>query len=238
METMDNLDTITGEKILIMMERLQRDGTILKMEILKMEYKGFTIITDIQKRHSSFLIDYPGGPKEVIIGSTGRRVSIEFSGEDGMQYSFRSTIVGFEDENIVMSFPEAIERIQRRKFFRVAVPPGTLIILNTYNKRYDFNVLNLSEGGALINQKARFHDKGLLFVGGQLKNLYIVNYEDNRNTRIGVKEAEIIRVEKNSETNRYLYALQFINLGNKEKEDIRAFIYRCQRNALKRRSFA
>ena len=78
----------------------------------------------------------------------------------------------------------------------------------------------------------------MLQQGGHLKNFHIVNNTDNQTTRIGIGKADIVRIDKKSEVGDYYYAVRFIDVGSKDEERIREFIYRCQRELLKRRRFA
>ena len=232
-------DKIIGKKIIYLLEQARRNRGMLKIKILGTGYEGLTIVTRIDSGNSpSFLVDCPGNAGEIIKNSKGKRVIFEFSGEDKIQYSFRTYIVHIEKEDLRIELPETIERMQRRNHFRITVPPGTVAIFRTMNKRYDFNVVDLSEGGTLLNQKACFHDSGLLYVGGFLEDVRIVNNEGKQKTGIGIRKAEIKRIEKNLEAGRYDYALCFTEIGKKEQEEIRKFINKCQREMLKRRSFS
>ena len=235
---MINSDIIRGDKIFKVLERLQEGRTILNLHILGTGYEGLTIVTGIDANNGSpsFLIDRPGGLEDIVESSEGRKAVFEFNDENGIQYRFRAIIGGFEKKDIRVGFPETIERIQRRKFFRIAPPVGTKIIFNADN-RYEFNVINISEGGLLISQKAQFHNKSLLSAGGVMEGLNLVSQEDNKVINIGIKKAEILRIDKKTETGRYSYALKILDIEKNEEGEIRKFIYDSQRKVLQRRSF-
>ena len=233
-------DKIVGNRISGILEGLWKERTILKLNILGMDYEGLSIVTGIENENGnpSFLIDYPAGSGDIFRRSIGKRILFEFSGKEKIQYSFRSIIHGVDGDDIRIGFPAAIERIQRRKHFRISVPSGTRIIFDTMKNRYEFNVVNLSKGGALINQKAHLRDKGLLYIGGYLKNFWLVYDEGREQKRICVRKADIRRIEKETGRGRYNYAIKFLEVKKEEEKEIWDFIYRCQRRVLTRRSYA
>ena len=74
-----------------------------------------TIVTGIDTLNCNpyFLIDYPGGSKETFKGVKRGRVYFEYSGEDRLQYRFRSVIGKIAEDDIWIRFPKVIERIQQ-----------------------------------------------------------------------------------------------------------------------------
>ena len=234
-KTMQDVDKIIGKKVLAEIEKLQKNQNVLKMSYPDGDYHGMTIIIGIHKDNASFFIDYPAESEELVKNAKDGRVSFEFSSEDGMQYSFRTSVRKVEKERIRIRFPEAIERIQRRRHYRVSAPLGTRMLLNATDKKFELHVINLSEGGALLNQKARFHDDDMFQEGKYLEGLCLVHEEGDQKTRIGIRQACIIRAEKKQETDRYHYAVEFVDVGRLEADHIRQFIYWCQREVLKRR---
>jgi len=56
------------------------------------------------------------------------------------------------------------------------------------------------------------------------------------NVRVPIKKTEIIRVDRNELTGNFQYALQFRNVSLKSDEELKGFIYICQRELLKRRN--
>ena len=236
---METPDRIIGKKINGIIDQLQKEKTILKLNILDIGYKGLSIVigVDSDERNSFFLIDYPGGSRDILAKASGKVVFIEFNDLDNIQYSFRSVVEKVAKDSIWIRFPEGIDRKQRRRYFRIATPPGTRITFEMSGRRYELNVINLSEGGALTNQKASHHEEELFCRDGELRNIFLVRNEGDLRASICIKKTRIVRIKKNPETGRYSYGLQFLEMGIAEKEDIRKFIYKCQRRDLKSRSF-
>ena len=146
-------------------------------------------------------------------------------------------IAQVDNDSLTIELPDAIERIQRRKYFRINTPAGTKMILNHHGKGFEFDVINVSEGGALVGHKTRFHNKNIFYEGGLLSKLQLISREEGLATRIYIDSAEIVRIAKNSDRGRYDYAIEFNNILNQNETKIREFIYNCQRKAIKRMGY-
>ena len=232
-------DRITGKNRFNIFDQLIKDRTILKLNIFGADYEGLTIVIDIKKdgKPPSFLIDYPGGGRNAVRDALGKKVLFEFSGKDRIQYYFKARISEVSKDQIRVSIPEEIERIQRRKSFRTATPHGTRVVFDSIIDQFNLNVINVSEGGMLINHKALYHNKDVFYKGGVLEGLKLICDEDSLKTRINIDKAEIVRVEKIANTGRYNYALKFKDIEKNKSDELRGFIYECQRFALKKRSY-
>jgi c-di-GMP-binding flagellar brake protein YcgR len=235
---MEKSERLSHNPLLKVFDELLKDRTALKIYLLGKGIDGLTVVTDIElnKQQKYFIIDYPGDNTEAFKKAVGEKVYLEFKGRDGLQYNFRSKIGKVTKEDIWVEFPDAIDRIQKRRHFRIVPSSGTKILCTAHETSFEFNVVNLSEGGALIKQSGTFHDEQLFNIGGYIRRLFIQCREDFANVRIEVNKSEIKRIEKNSETNLISYALQFLEFRHNEKDRLIDFIYRCQREILKRQS--
>jgi c-di-GMP-binding flagellar brake protein YcgR len=235
---MESPERITGDKMLDLLDRVKMEKTILKLNMPGAWNEWLSIVVDIKPGHepACFVIDFPGGPRENIMNAQGQRVIIEFTGKDRIRYTLRSVIKSLSDQNIYIRLPEAINRLQRRGFFRISSPIDTKVTINNEDGKYEFNVINISESGALISQPTIYHDSSKFFKGA-LKSLSIVckDIEDAR--IIKINKAEIRRVFKRPETGCYEYALMFLDRGRESEKDIRKFIYSCQRKILYRMKY-
>ena len=233
---MGNADRITGQKALNILDLLVKNRTILQMNIIGTGYECLTIVTRTVNEDNLFVIDLPGDDK-IIQNSPGKKASFEFSDKDMVQYRFGTEIVKIEKEGILLRSPESIERMQRREHYRVDAPSGTKLVLELMKRKYEFNVVNLSEGGALLNRKATAHDSGMQYECGTVNNVYLAYNQGGQNVRVKIKKADIIRIDKRTETRQYSYAIKFMDLDKKAEDEIRRFIYMCQRKVLKKRNY-
>lgn len=233
---MEAPEIITGEKMLGLFDQMKKERIALKLNIAGSDNEGLSILLGIKKINGNpcLMIDFPAGARYDIVYAQGKKINIEFTDKKKIHYNFRSTVEGVTPENIYILMPKAINRIQRRRFFRIPPPLGTKIIINDGEKRFEFNVINISEGGVLASHPVAFHDEGIFFQGAE-KSLDIVYREDGKTHTIKVNKAEIKRINKVFETRRYNYAFQFIDCGKQEENEIRNFIFSCQRRFLEKR---
>lgn len=234
--TMEAPEIITGENMLGLIDQLKKERIALKLNIAGSDNEGLSILLGIRQVNGNpcLIIDFPAGTGLDMLYAHGKKVNIEFIDKKKIHYSFRSIIEDVTPQNIYVLIPNVINRIQRRRFFRIPPPLGTKIIINERDRKFEFNVINISEGGALISHPADFHDEKIFFQSAQ-KSLVIVYNEDGNKHTIKVNKAEIKRINKVLETRRYNYAFHFIDCGRQEENDIRNFIYSCQRRFLEKK---
>jgi len=230
---MENPEEITGSKIPELLEQLKRERITIRFVVLGTGSEGLSIVlgTKVVDGKTCLIIDIPTGMRYWISQAQGMKAFIEFTDKDKVHYTLRSKIEGVTENYVCIRLPMVITRLQRRKFFRVSAPADTKAIINEKDGRYEFNVIDISEGGILISHPASFHDEDRFFKGA-LKTLIILYREEGIKQTIKVEKAEIKRIEKSWETGNYNYAFQFIECGKKEENDIRNLVFSCQRRIL------
>ncbi|MFC1823668.1 PilZ domain-containing protein [Thermodesulfobacteriota bacterium] len=236
---MEDSESISGKKILQVIRQLRDDRIVLNLSLIGKDYERLTIVTGIKIRNGRpfILIDTPGEFEEVSEDAPGSRIVFEFSGSNHTPYRFRTEIANAGEDEIWVKFPELIERIQRRRNFRLAPPMGTEILINDQNGKYEFNVINVSLGGVLlIEKKSLFIDKTRPQPEGFLRNVHLVCHKQGMRTKIRIKKSLIKRMEKDSKTRRHRCALEFVELEKKQINDLEDFLQNCQREILKKRS--
>jgi len=234
---MENPEEIAGNKMLELLEQIKNDRITLRVIILGTGNEGLSIVlgTEIIDDKPCLILDFPTGIGGIIFHAQGLKAIIEFTDRNKIRYTLRSVIEGVTRQYVYILLPNVIHRIQRRRFFRIPAPIDTKVIINEKDMRYEFNVIDISEGGALLSHPASFHNDDQFFKGA-LKPLIIHYREDDNNMQtIKIDKAEIKRIEKAWETGTYNYAFQFIECGKKEENDIRNLVYSCQRRIFKLR---
>ena len=233
---MDDSEKISGKKIFNILEQLKRNHTIINIHVMGTDFEGLSVILGLSDGEKpTFFIDYPGTSDSFIPISEGNKCYFEFNGEDKIQYSFRTTIDRILGKRIKFFFPEVIERTQRRRAFRISVPSGTKLLYSARGNRFEFDILDISEGGLLAGLKFLHHKKELFFKGVKLYNLSISLTQEDISVMIKVKSVEIIRLENIKERGRFNYGLRFIEIDMENKDVLKRFIYYCQRKVLKKR---
>ena len=233
---MDNSEKISGNKIFGILDQLKNNHSILNIHVMDTDLDSMTIILDVSDgEEPHFIIDYPGRANSDAAISVGKKCYFEFSDEDKIPYGFKASITGIFGKKIKFNFPEFIERSQRRKAFRTTVPSGSRLVYTSKNDQFRFDIIDVSEGGLLVSMNAASHNKDILFEGNKLEKLSLSSKQEDFSVKINIKSAEIVRLEEKNESRRIKYGLKIIDIDSQDRDDLRRFVYYCQRKALKKR---
>ena len=233
---MEGSEKITGNKIFSILEQLKNNHTTVDMHVIGTSFNALSIILDVKKGvFPYFCIDYPTRSRSVVPVVEGKKCYFEFYSEEKIQCKFRAVITSITGSYIKFDFPEFIEKTQRRKAFRVAAPGGTKLKCSIKKNMFEFDVLNIGEGGLLAGIRSIRHDESLLFNGSILKGAVLSSFQDGIAINTGIKSAEIVRVEEKRELGSYYYGIKFTEMDIKSQNEIKKFIYYCQRQLLKKR---
>lgn len=237
MRAMEDVEKIYGEYRYALLRDLLAERTPVNFRIEGTAFEKLTFVTGFKhvKTIPYLLVDRFKGLSGT--WSDKRDVFLNFTGSDKIHYSFRTCIHEIAEHDIWLELPEFIERIQRRKHFRVATPLGTKVLLPKGEKTYEGHAVNLSMVGVLFKEAERTDGQSQWNVGDDVDHVQVVWSKDSLSTSISVKKSRVKRVVKDPVTGRCWCALHFLELDNQEAEKLREFIYTCQREALQRRNF-
>lgn len=238
-ESADRPDKIGGKSLLTLFGRLKEERIPLQFTVFGRDYERLSLVTGLKRGENGryVLIDCPPRFEEDIKGYEGVKVRVEFLDRDHIQYAFRSQIVRVSEEDIWLLLPEFVERIQRRRHFRIAPPIGTKISFLRDGKPLEASLVNLSEGGALLSFSQYSREGPRLWAGEELHKLHLRCSGARVSAELRIGKAVVRRVEKNPLTPHPTFALQFLDMDSRDKNALQVFIFQCQREMLQRRSF-
>ncbi len=219
-------------------EGLKKARSLLQLRILGQEYQRLTLVTGLERRGSGryLLVDCPEGLSEKNRSLGGVSVRIDFMGSDKLQYSFKTAIAKISDRDIWLEYPEFVERIQRRRYFRIAPPPGTMVMLPVQDQVHEAAVLNLSVGGSLLRVTGvPYGDMGLK-VGDCLTGVTLICREGGPQWDMSIEETTVRRIEKDPDTGTLRYALEFTRMNRREARALGQFIFQCEIAVIRRRT--
>jgi hypothetical protein len=236
-KAMEDIEKICGEYRYTLLEDLLAERTPVNFRIEGTEFEKLTFVTGLKHMQTTpyLLVDRFRGLSGAL--SAKRDVLLNFTGIDKLQYCFKTSIHEITENDIWLEFPQFIERIQRRKHFRVATPLGTTVLVAKNERTYEGHAVNLSMVGVLFKEAVRSEGKSQWSVGEDVDHVQVLWSKDFVSTSISVKKARVKRVVKDPVTGRCWYALHFLELDSEEEEKLREFIYKCQREALQKRHF-
>jgi c-di-GMP-binding flagellar brake protein YcgR len=237
---MEERQKIQGKSIFNILTQLRNDRTFVNMHILDTDFEHLTIITGIRPKNNPplFRIDHAEGLREAIADTGKISIHFEFTGKDKTLHTFRTSGGEIHTKEIWIRFPDVIERIQRREHFRLRVPMGTKLFFGTAMAQYEMDVIDVSVGGVLgvfVNLKKEIEKDSNLAAGKILGDLRLVFPSEKEDLGVHIKGSLVKRVEKDSQTKRYRYALQFTAIEKGEEKALLQIIYRFQREFLRKR---
>ena len=230
---------IQGETALEVFRQLKRQRTTLRIHVLGRGYERLSIVTGIESRNGQgfLLLDLPARFEDELPECEGLRVQLEFADKDRIPHSCRTVIHRAEGDDLWLALPPSLERIQRRRHFRVEPPQGTRIVFPFLGRETEVPVLNLSLGGGLVISPKRGEIRSLsLEPGMTLRDLRLLGSMEERKLEVSIRTAEVIRVEQVPESSRVHFALRFLRMEREAEQLLDRFIYYSQRRLLKKRS--
>jgi len=234
---LDDIEILSGKDLLRFFRDLKKNKTVIRINLLGHAYERLTMVVrvlgDTIPYH--FQIDYPKGFKKAVRKISTWKIRFEFKGKDKLVYRFRTLGGYLSGTDIFIPFPGHIERIQRRRYFRLEAPLGTRMVVTRYARTHEFTLLNISEGGALVGSGKGSSRRPVFQEGDLLRNMTIFFESEDQQMTIPIQKAMVRRLDKDPLTYRYRYALQFMDLGQDETTDLKELIYVFQRDFLKKR---
>ncbi len=240
---MDSSDIIKNRQLVELINYLYDRQVLVKMSIPENDFEFLTIISGIHNMGSAYFFRIDDSEDKNIfqnnISNPNIAIHFEFNGKDRLPYIFKTDCVKTVDNDLWVKFPEQINRIQKRKNFRVAVPEGSTLYLSKDETEYVLSIINLSASGVYARYAIKNRNDKLLDLSKKesvqdLELLLTIPGESDFNAFI--KKAIVRRVEIKKELNYIGYAFEFFKINNEYKKDLIRFIYLVQRELLKKRA--
>jgi len=234
------MEKIEGENIADILKTIKKDKILIKMRIPGKGYECLTIITNVfpYKDKSAFMIDSPKDFRPFFSDPENVKMHFEFTGKDNLSYTFKTSGGEIHHDEIKIKFPDFINRKQRRKDFRLEVPPGTKLHVKINAKLLRMPVLDVSLGGtliALVGHMSESENKQYFKVGECFEDIELLFPMDGKFFKSKINKAAIVRVVKGSLKPKNCCALQFVSIDKDEEKALTKFIYKYQQQFLRKR---
>ena len=237
---MEDTERLRGETIPKLMEELESEKEPIRVMLSDMDYESRVqvVARRVADGETYFAFDAPEGFEEMMAASAHRRLRFEFMGKDRVPHFFEATEIHILDDKIWVRYPAAIERKQRREYFRLDAPLGMKITLTQEDLTGEMVVLNLSERGALVTFKRKEAQRmPVMEVGTELMDLCLMFSTKGEELELEIEEAVVRIAKSDPKIGRHVYGLEFTGIDEKDRLGLREFIYRFQRRILRRRGF-
>ena len=239
---MTEAEKIQGKKMIRLMEQVQREKTLLSMRLVGQNYERLTMIIRIPKDKNSsfFVIDPPRDFINTVSKLSTCDIRFNFNGPDNLEYIFTTLGCKFEHNEAQLNFPDYIERLQRRRHFRISVPIDTKLFLESDQTQQEINLTNISMSGTLgflKTFKVKDQEKPIFNKEEYLKNIKIIFPFDTKGNKqeVKVNKAIIRRAEHDPQKNLDLYAFEFVSIDRDQEKMLIKIIYDLQRLFLQKK---
>jgi hypothetical protein len=240
--TMGEAGKVQGEKLTELFNELIEKRIIISMNVVGAGFDRLTCITGITTEANGIhlLIDPPDDFKEAAAVKDLWHLRFNFNGPDHLEYIFNTQGGELCEQGLKIPFPEHVERLQRRRNFRVNAFTGTRMHFKLKKIRGDLDLINISLGGAygvLVKHNFKFIRGSVLKVDQQVYDIRMVFPGDANegDETIAVKRAEVKRIEHDQERGFYRYAFEFKEMEKEAQQRLTQVIYGLQRKYLQRR---
>jgi len=240
---MDNRNTIQGDRQRELFEALRDAQTLITLRLrgATERFERLTLITGVRqdKQTPELLVDSPRGFEHASAALAPWKIIFTFRGTDQLEYTFETRGGRIEGKDLVLPFPEVVERLQRRRHFRVDAPPGTRLTFTRKAQPHSMEVINVSLGGALgvIIRGNKTTDGSPGFRMNQRLSRITLTCpnSDQAPDTITIPKAVVRRVERDQASQRHRYGIEFDGTTPDQLRKLTEFIYRIQRELLRRR---
>lgn len=233
---------VQGEKLNELFDELIADKVIISMNVVGAGFDRLTCITGTTRDAGGhyLLIDPPNDFKEAAADKDLWHLRFNFNGPDQLEYIFSTRGGELGDQGLKVPFPDHVERLQRRRNFRVDTLTGSRMYFQLKKIQGVMDLINVSLGGAygvLVKHNFKFMRGSVLKRDQQLYDIRMVfpGDEDHPGETIQVKRAEVKRVEHDQDRGFYRYAFEFKDMEKDMQQRLTQVIYGLQRKYLQRR---
>jgi hypothetical protein len=233
--------TITGDKRIGLFEQIKKKKTLVNMHVKGIGgYDRLTLIIGIRtlKKKPYFLIDPPNDFREAVKGMTQWKINFQLTGPDALEYRFSTSHGELSGKDILIEFPDSIERIQRRKHFRLDSVPKTTLVFDIEEHSCQMEVVNISMSGllaAMPRQKKKGPANPVLKIRQTIWNATLACPVGKELIGADILELFVVREDKAGRTGGVRYAFHFTKMAAKDKIHLTDIIYKLQRFFLQKR---
>jgi hypothetical protein len=233
---------VQGERLAALFNDLIDKKVIISIHVVGTGFERLTCIASIEQNPegSYLLIDRPDGFSQSAGIGDPWNLRFNFNGPDQLEYIFSTRGGELCGPNLKVPFPEYVERLQRRKDFRILTLPGTKLLFAADKHKGVVDLINISLGGAfgvLRRLKPKTQSGSMLAVNQRLYKLGLIFPADKEADEqlVVINRAEVRRIEYDKDRRLYKYAFEFMDVDKEQRQKLTQAIYHLQRQYLKNR---
>jgi hypothetical protein len=233
---------VQGKKLVELFKEIVEKKVIISMHVVGAGLDRLTCITGMTEspENNHLFVDPPDDFKEVAADKSLWHLRFNFNGPDKLEYLFSTRGGELGDQGLKIPFPEHVERLQRRRNFRVDTLTGSEMHFRLKKIQGIIHLINISQGGAygvMVKHNFKFIRGSVLKMDQHVYDIRMIfpGGDDEPDETIYVKKAQVKRIEHDQERGFYHYAFEFKEMEKDEQSRLTQVIYGLQRIYLRRR---
>ncbi len=224
------VDIIKGNEIKSLIAEQILSRRLGRLAIPNTAHEWITLLLKIEKG-DFLLIDGVLGFESAFPSSPQGEIFFEFLEKEGVLCQFRSPVIRFSRQEILVQLPNEIIRNQRRAFYRIEAPEGAEVLFTTHQgKEIKAKLRDYSMGGLSF-----YIEESLpLAVGDDLSKVTLRLPQGKEWVLIHIARAVVIRWEAASWGQKPLWAFEILEISEGMREKLRQNIFINQRDLIRR----
>jgi len=181
-------------------------------------------------RNPYLLVDKVKGIEVALKRSPHREVSFEFRDGEKVPCLFKTEVIGTGPEGILVKVPKAIQRIQKREYYRVETPLGSEITFSDVSGKKETEILNDLSGKGL----SFLIKKGAaLKIGDVLRNIRLNIPQEKKILHVEIPRATIRNMEP-TKSGRILVGVDFAEIAQGARDKIISYVFERHRSTIRK----
>ncbi len=226
------IEVIGGERLVQMLLSWISSRQVCEMKIPHTAYGWITLLLGLQPmgRSLALLVDRMKGIERFMMPYDDLELRFELKEQDGVPYWFETRLIEYGPELVWAEVPEAIHRMQRRRFFRIKARSGTEIILPFLpgsEKRTRVNDYGMGGVAFLIDPST------CLRVGDQINGIDLRVPETEGQVSFRVIRSVVRRIERGF-PKLGICAIEFLEMPETTRDQLGRHVFREERRFLGR----
>jgi len=194
-------------------------GTLKKeRNFITLSHKGYQSFGTILEKITSTgcVVDKPRD-----WAGTPAKIRISFKNASKVAHHFYAQVTSTTRNNLYLSLPQKMYRLQRRSHYRVDLPKGSIATFMYNGKKCKFNIKDVSLSGMLIYSKI---DEEISKYMTKIESISVLpSLAEDTDFSLKIKKGEIVRTTYNKRHKIFFYGVHYIPT-NREEEAIMKFI--------------
>jgi c-di-GMP-binding flagellar brake protein YcgR len=152
---------------------------------------------------------------------TPAKIRISFKNSSKVSHHFYSQVTSATRNNLHLTLPKKMYRLQRRSHYRVDLPEGSIATFMYNGKKCKFNIKDVSLSGMLIYSKI---DEKISKHIKQIDSIAVLpSLAEGNDFSLKIKKGEFVRTTYNKRHNIFFYGVHYMPTS-REEEAIMKFI--------------